>query len=125
VKCQDEVSANTQNLTPKWHAAVLDMYFKAGMEVYRVLRNEGTFIVKCQDEVSANTQNLTHIEITNEYERYGFYAKDLFVVVRENSPVISRTNGQIHARKNHSYFLVFVKTKRRKSAVALSHNLIK
>jgi hypothetical protein len=94
---------------PKWHAAVLDLYFKAGREARRVLRENGALIVKCQDEVSANRQNLTHVEIINEYERLGFYTKDLFVVVRQNRPGVSRLKKQVHARKNHSYFLVFVK----------------
>lgn len=94
---------------PKWHAAVLDLYYKAGREAHRVLRDYGVFIVKCQDEVSANRQNLTHVEIINEYEKMNFYTKDLFVVVRQNKPGVSRLKKQVHARKNHSYFLVFVK----------------
>lgn len=94
---------------PKWHAAVLDLYFKAGREAHRVLRDYGVFIVKCQDEVSANRQNLTHVEIINEFEKMSFYTKDLFIVVRQNKPGISRLKKQVHARKNHSYFLVFVK----------------
>lgn len=94
---------------PKWHAAVLDMYFRAGREAYRILKPGGTLIVKCQDEVSANTQRLTHVEIIIKYEELGLYAKDLFVVVRTNAPCITRLKKQVHARKNHSYFLVFVK----------------
>jgi len=94
---------------PKWHDAVLDLYFKAGREAHRVLRPNGVLIVKCQDEVSANRQRLTHVEIINEYESRGFYTKDLFVVVRTNRPGISRLKKQVHARKNHSYFIVFVK----------------
>lgn len=94
---------------PKWHAAVLDMYFKAGREAHRVLKPGGALIVKCQDEVSANTQRLTHVEIILHFEGLGFYAKDLFVVVRTNAPCITRLKKQVHARKNHSYFLVFVK----------------
>jgi len=94
---------------PKWHAAVSDLYFKAGAEAYRVLKENGVMIVKCQDEVSANRQWLTHVEIINHYEQLGFYAKDLFVVVRQNKAGISRLKKQVHARKNHSYFLVFVK----------------
>jgi hypothetical protein len=100
---------------PKWHAAVLDLYFKAGREAYRVLRDGGVLIVKCQDEVSANRQWLTHVEIINEYEKIGFYCKDLFVVVRPNKPVISRLKKQVHARKNHSYFLVLMKIPEGKS----------
>jgi len=103
---------------PKWHEAVLDLYFQAGKEVFRVLRDDGIFIVKCQDEVCANRQRLTHIELINHFEQLGFYTKDLFVVVRKNKPAISRLKKQVHARKNHSYFLVFVKIpkgKKRKS----------
>ena len=99
---------------PKWHAAVVDLYFQAGQEAHRVLRDEGVLIVKCQDEVSANRQWLTHIEIVNQYASYGFYCKDLFVVVRTNRPVVARLKKQEHARKNHSYFLVFVKTSKKR-----------
>jgi tRNA G10 N-methylase Trm11 len=94
---------------PKWHEAVLDLYFKAGREASRVLRDNGVLIVKCQDEVSANRQRLSHVEIINEYESIGFYTKDLFVVMRTNQPGVSRLKKQVHARKNHSYFIVFVK----------------
>ena len=95
---------------PRWHAAVLDMYLAAGKEAHRALRRFGVLIVKCQDEVSANTQRLTHVEIIQAYAALGFYAKDLFVLVRPNRPAIARLLRQEHARKNHSYFLVFVKT---------------
>jgi DNA methylase len=103
---------------PKYHEAVLDLYFRAGAEARRVLKNNGVLIVKCQDEVSANRQRLAHVEIINRYEANGFYTKDLFVVVRRNRPAVSRLKKQAHARKNHSYFLVFVKMpegKRRES----------
>ncbi len=94
---------------PKWHDAVLDLYYQAGNEAHRTLRPNGTLIVKCQDEVSANRQRLTHVEIILRFESLGFYTKDLFVVVRQNQPAVSRLKKQVHARKNHSYFLVFVK----------------
>ncbi len=95
---------------PRYHAAVIDMYLKAGKEAFRVLKPYGVFIVKCQDEVSANMQNLTHVELINEFTEQGFHTKDLFVLVRTNRPAVSRILRQEHARKNHSYFLVFVKT---------------
>ena len=112
---------------PKYHEAVLDLYFKAGAEALRVLKRGGKFIVKCQDEVSANLQRPTHVELINWYEGLGFYTKDLFVVVRSNKPGISRLVKQEHARKNHSYFLVFAKdpgAKKRLSAFLrqLEHN---
>ena len=93
----------------KYHEAVLELYEDAGREAYRVLRNLGVLIVKCQDEVCANRQRFTHMEITQAYQRMGFIAEDLFVVVRQNRPGVSRTIRQVHARKNHSYFLVFWK----------------
>jgi len=94
---------------PRWHDAVLALYLDAGAEARRVLRNHGVFVVKCQDEVSANRQRLTHVELINAFGLAGFYCKDLFVVVRPNRPAVSRLVRQEHARKNHSYFLVFVK----------------
>ena len=102
---------------PKWHAAVTDMYFRAGREAHRVLRDEGILIVKCQDEVSANRQWLTHVEIIVEYHSMGFYAKDLFVVMRKNAPGVSRLKRQVHARKNHSFFIVFLKTSKKRYSV--------
>jgi tRNA G10 N-methylase Trm11 len=102
-------NGDENNPGPKWHAAVADLYFKAGAEAQRVLKENGVLIVKCQDEVSANRQWLTHVEIINHYQQLGFYTKDLFVVVRQNKAGVSRLLKQVHARKNHSYFLVFVK----------------
>ena len=93
----------------KYHDAVLDLYIQAGIEAHRVLRERGVFIVKCQDEVCANRQRFTHVEIMNAYEDIGFVAEDLFVVIRKNRPGVSRMIKQVHARKNHSYFLVFWK----------------
>jgi len=93
----------------KYHEAVLDLYRDAGQEAHRVLRPRGVFIVKCQDEVCANRQRFTHIEIIQAYEKLGFIAEDLFVILRRNRPGVSRMVRQVHARKNHSYFLVFWK----------------
>ena len=93
----------------KYHEAVLDLYIEAGEEAFRVLRDRGVLIVKCQDEVCANRQRFTHVEIMESYSRIGFVAEDLFVVIRNNRPGVSRIIRQVHARKNHSYFLVFWK----------------
>ena len=93
----------------KYHEAVVELYVEGGREAFRVLRDLGVFIVKCQDEVCSNRQRFTHLELIREYESLGFVAEDLFVVVRNNRPGVSRTKKQVHARKNHSYFLVFWK----------------
>jgi hypothetical protein len=110
----------TNGKGPKWHDAVLDLYFRAGAEAQRILKPNGVFIVKCQDEVSANRQRLTHVELINHFEERGFYTKDLFVVVRRNRPAVSRMVKQVHARKNHSYFLVFVNVPNGRSKTAKS-----
>jgi len=100
----------------KYHKKVLNMYFDAGKEAYRVLKEEGILIVKIVDEVSANRQELTHIQVTNYYEdRLGFYTKDLFIQVRNTQPSINGLKNQIHARKNHSYYMVYQKTEKNKS----------
>jgi hypothetical protein len=93
----------------KYHEAVLDLYYRGAKEAHRVLRDDGIYVVKCQDEVCANKQRLTHIEITNELATMGFVVEDLFVVVRRGKPGVSRLLNQVHARKNHSYFMVFRK----------------
>jgi len=104
-------------LRSKYHDAVTETYVRASIEAYRVLKQDGIYIVKCQDEVSANKQRLTHVEIITACERLGFYVEDLFIVMRNNKPVISRLKRQNHARKNHSYFIVLRKTKMRVSSI--------
>lgn len=93
----------------RWHQAVLDLYLAAAAEARRVLRDHGILIVKCQDEVSANRQELTHVQLVTGLAGLGFYARDLFVLVRSNRPGVARLLRQVHARKNHSYLLVFQK----------------
>jgi tRNA G10 N-methylase Trm11 len=101
---------NAQNGSgKKYHEAVLDLYFRAAEEANRVLRNDGILIVKCADEVCANQQRLTHVELINEFTAKKFIIEDLFVLLRNNRPGVSRILRQVHARKNHSYFLVFRK----------------
>lgn len=98
-----------KNKSDRYHGSILSLYVDGGREAYRVLRHNGVLIVKCQDEVCANKQRLTHFEIIQIYMEMGYYCKDLFVLTRHNRPVVSRIKKQVHARKNHSYFLVFVK----------------
>jgi len=108
----------------KYHEAVLDLYFSAAVEARRVLKDGGIYIVKCQDEVCANRQRLTHVEIVNELCRIGFVVEDLFVVMRNGRPGVSRALVQAHARKNHSYFLVFFKPKRKERWKGLANRQI-
>lgn len=107
----------TSHTTKKYHDAVLDLYFQGAKEALRVLKDDGVYIVKCQDEVCAGRQRLTHVELINELSLMGFRSDDLFIVMRNNLPGVSRVKKQLHARKNHSYFLVFRKIKTSTSRV--------
>ncbi len=107
----------------KYHEAVLALYFSAAKEAWRVLRHGGIYMVKCQDEVCANRQRLTHVELINEFASYGFVAEDLFIVVRTARPGVSRILKQAHARKNHSYFIIFRKPEGRKRWTGLVDRL--
>ena len=103
----------------RYHGAILRLYLDACAEADRVLTKNGVLIVKCQDEVCANKQRLTHVEIINALHD-GWHCKDLFVVVRTNRPVVSRIKKQVHARKNHSYFLVFERQKPKRANAKVS-----
>ena len=107
----------------KYHEAVLALYFAAAKEAWRVLNHGGIYVVKCQDEVCANRQRLTHVELINELSSYGFVAEDLFVVVRTAKPGVSRVLRQAHARKNHSYFVIFRKPEGKKRWGGLKNRL--
>lgn len=115
---------NVSSSDKKYHEAVLDLYFTAATEARRVIKDGGIYIVKCQDEVCANRQRLTHVEIINELTTKGFVIEDLFVVVRTGQPGVSRALVQAHARKNHSYFLVFYKPKGKERWKGLPHRQI-
>lgn len=114
---------NLASSQKKYHEAVLDLYFSAAREAWRVLRSGGIYIVKCQDEVCANQQRLTHVEIINALQQYGFVTEDLFVVLRNGKPGVSRLLTQAHARKNHSYFIVFIKPKGKQRWTGLKDRL--
>jgi hypothetical protein len=111
----EQIWRETNGNPPKYHEAVLDLYFRSAREALRVLKPNGIYIVKCQDEVCTNRQRLTHVEITIELEKQGFLTEDLFVVVQTGRPGVSRLKTkQYHARKNHSYFMVYRKPKAKK-----------
>lgn len=92
---------------PKYHGAVLQLYMQAGAEAARVLKPGGKLIAKCQDEVSNHKQHWTHLELMTGFQELGLTALDLIVVVRPDRPSTGRIHRQVHARKRHSYFLVF------------------
>lgn len=108
----DRYSAGFSEDGPRYHDGVLALYRDAATEAWRVLKTGGKLVLKCQDEVHAGKQYLTHIEIVNMLAAQ-YHPKDLFVVMRNGGNFATRGRAkaarQHHARKNHSYFLVFEK----------------
>ena len=78
-------------------------------EFHRVLKKKGVLIFKCQDTVSSGKQWFSHVHIINKAEELGFYTKDLFILTAKSRIIGHNHHVQKHARKFHSYFLVFVK----------------
>ena len=84
-------------------------YYSDGMtEGLRVLKEGSVLVVKCMDEVAGGKQRMNHITLIKVGWDMGFTLEDLFVLVQDGTPTM-RHPYQLHARKNHSYFLVFRK----------------
>lgn len=90
------------------------MYQDSLKEFWRLLKPGGILIFKCQDKVSSGKQYMTHVYTINMAEDIGFYTLDLFVLGVENRLVADWQKNQKHARKFHSYFLVFQKPKNKR-----------
>ena len=106
---------NVASSEKKYHDAVLDLYFTAAQEAWRVLREGGVYIVKCQDEVCANQQRLTHLELINRLQEYGFIAEDLFVVVRTGKTRCESPDQSGSCTEKPLLFFGFPQAKRAKS----------
>jgi len=87
-----------------------DMYCHALIEFYRILTNDGVLIFKCQDTIESQKQYLSEFKIIKDALSVGFYPKDKFILLAKNRLVSPSQRIQQHARKFHSYFLVFIKT---------------
>lgn len=82
-------------------------YFNIIKEACRYLVPNGVMIFKCQDFTDAKT-TFTHCLVRDIAERWGFYAKDLAILVKPNK-VTNPATKQRHLRKIHTYFWVFIK----------------
>lgn len=85
-------------------------YKESLYELYRVLKPSGIIVFKCQDIVSGGTQHMSHYSVMKYADEIGFYTKDFFVLGNRNVLWSPNMINQQHARKNHSYFIVFQKT---------------
>lgn len=103
-------------------------YYNTLKELYRICEDDGYIVFKCQDTVSGGKNHFSHVMVMNMAMELGFYPKDLFILIakmRINS-FGGKWTKQEHARKYHSYFWVFQKTKPKvqyKITIPLSHTL--
>ena len=88
---------------PKNEREIDALYAAGTAEARRILKRGGILILKTMD-----TQRWRHIELAN---LPGFKLIDLLVVVTKGKPP-SKPYAQKHARKNHSYFMVFRKLRK-------------
>jgi len=88
--------------------AMMRFYDDGMRQTHRVLRPRGILVVKCMDEVMGGKQYAHHATLISLAVCGGFLYEDLFVLVQTGTPTM-RHDHQVHARKNHSYFLVFRK----------------
>lgn len=86
------------------------MYEQSLKAFFRVLTKRGVVFFKCQDLVNFNRQHLVHVWITNKAVELGFEILDLFVLYKDRLPMMStQWRNQVHARKNHCFYLVLRK----------------
>lgn len=86
-----------------------DMYEASLQEFKRILKKGGILIWKCQDIVNHDKQRMFHVWIINEAVKNGFEVLDLFILVRQQRLTSSKWIHQVHARKNHCYYIVLKK----------------
>lgn len=89
--------------------ALWEFYADSLREFHRILRTHGVLVFKCQDTVNSGKNYLTHVEIVNMAHDIGFHTKDIFILLAKHRMPQWNMKQQRHARKYHSYFLVFEK----------------
>lgn len=97
------------------YAELIGLYASALAEFWRILEYGGIVAVKCQDFLTGGRQYMTHVDTCNAARDAGFYAKDLLILVNQNVMWSPNMANQQHARKTHSYYLVFQKSRRKLS----------
>ena len=89
-------------LAPMGNLALMQDYYCVAEQALSLLRPRGILILKCQDEIESGKQRFNHVPLLSIP---GYICEDLFVLVQQGIPAM-RVPYQLHARKNHSYFVV-------------------
>ena len=88
---------------------LLSFYYSSLIEFERILKPKGVLVFKCQDCIVSSKQIMSHAAIITAAARLGLYPKDLFILTKKSVILSGKVKKQQHARKFHSYFLVFIK----------------
>jgi len=105
---------------------VWEFYDKAISEHFRILKDGGIYVFKCQDSCSSDRNWFSHVRVIALAEAAGFYTKDMFILLAKNRLIgHNHKHIQKHARKFHSYFIVFEKLPERKANKQMATQLTK
>lgn len=89
--------------------ALWQFYEEALQEFYRILIPGGLLVFKCQDTVSGGKNWFSHFMVEDYARRIGFVEIDLFILISKSVMWSANFARQQHARKGHSFFIVFKK----------------
>ena len=88
-------------------SAVRRLYARGIIEAWRVLKRSGILVIKTMDQVESGQQNWLHVDLMEMCRILGFKNEDLLVFVNHpDNPPAMRHEHQLHARRNHSYWIV-------------------
>ncbi|MFH1984812.1 MAG: hypothetical protein ABIL58_23470 [Pseudomonadota bacterium] len=87
-------------------------YRAAMVEFSRILGRSGVLVVKCQDSVYGRKQFPVLAHLIVFAETLGMFAQDIFILTTTHVPIAWNHHRQNHARKFHSYFIVFKKCRK-------------
>ena len=106
-KTDENIMAKRFTMFDSWED-LKETYQKSLQEFYKILVKGGIVAFKCQDYTD-NKTTLTHSFVIQWGIDVGFKTEDLFIKVTNTGRIYNPKVKQRHARKFHSYWIVFKK----------------
>lgn len=75
----------------------------------KLLAKDGVLLYKIQDTVTSGKPVFTHLYVIDKAKEYGLELIDIFILTAKNRIISSKHSNQKHARKYHSFILIFNK----------------